>query len=299
MKNYVITGSIGHISKRLVEGLVRAGKNVSVISSSASKAGQIEKLGAKALTGSVQQGSFVHEAFQGADVVYTMIPPNYNTTDWRASQNEVAVNYANAIKALGIRYVVNLSSMGAHLPEGNGPVDGLYDSEQRLNAVPGLNVKHLRPGFFYYNFLELIGLAANAGILGANYGGGEQKLALVHTDDIAAAALDALLNLNFQGVSHQYIYSDLRTGPEIAATLGRAVGKELPWVQFTDEQQLQGMLQGGLPPVNAEALTQMGVSMRNGSMQEEILRAQPVKNAITLEAFAAEFREAWAKSVHA
>ena len=34
MKTYVITGSIGHISKPIIEELVKAGKNVRVVTSS-------------------------------------------------------------------------------------------------------------------------------------------------------------------------------------------------------------------------------------------------------------------------
>ena len=54
MKNYVITGSLGNISRPIVEGLVKAGKNVKVITHSSDRVKEIEKLGAKALVGSVQ-----------------------------------------------------------------------------------------------------------------------------------------------------------------------------------------------------------------------------------------------------
>lgn len=292
MKNYVITGSIGHISKPIVAGLVKAGKNVTVITSKAEKTKEIEELGAKALVGSVQDRAFVRKAFAGADAIYTMIPPIWQTNNWRASQNEVGDNYIEAIKSNKISYVVNLSSLGAHLPEGTGPVKALYDFEQALNAIPGLNVKHLRPSFFYYNFLSQIGLIKHAGIMGANYGGGDQKLALVHTSDIAAVALEELLYLNFEGHSVKHIVSDERTGAEVAKVLGKAIGKDLPWVVFSDDDQLKGLLDGGVPASHAQPFVEMGAAFRSGKMQELLLKEKTV-GPTKLEDFAKEFSAAF------
>src|SRR6266516_3109624 len=101
MKTYVITGSIGHISKPIIEGLVKAGKEVKVITSSPDRIKEIEKTGATALVGKVQDLSFLKEAFKNAEVVYTMIPPIWQTDNWRKSLNEVGSNYAEAIRFNG------------------------------------------------------------------------------------------------------------------------------------------------------------------------------------------------------
>lgn len=292
MKNYVITGSIGHISKPVVIGLVKAGKNVTVITSKTDKVKGIEQLGARALVGSVSDKTFVRKAFAGAEVVYTMIPPIWQTSNWRASQNEVAEIYIDAIKSNNIRFVVNLSSLGAHLKEGTGPVKALYDFEQALNAISGLHVKHLRPSFFFYNFFTQIPLIKHAGIMGANYGGGDQKLALVHTRDIAAVALDELIHLNFSGNSVRHILSDERTGAEVAEVLGKAIGKEIPWVTFTDDEQLKGLLDGGVPASHAKPFVEMGAAFRNGKMQE-LLTTEKTVGPTKLEDFAKEFSAAF------
>lgn len=296
MKNYVITGSLGHISKPVVTGLIKAGKEVSVITSTSDKVKEIERLGAKALVGSLWDQSFVKKAFQGADVVYTMIPPVWKTDNWRASQVEVAVNFTEAIKSNQVKYVVNLSSLGAHLPNGCGPVNALYDFEQMLNRIPGLNVKHLRPSSFYYNLLNQIGLVKHAGILGANYGGGEKKFPLVHTDDIASIALEELLKLEFNGNSVRHIASGEYTGKDIARVIGKAIGKEIPWVEFTDDEQLKGLLEGGVPESHAPAYVEMGAAIRNGKMQEELVKEKIAFGPTKLEDFAKEFAVAFQKS---
>ena len=292
MKTYVITGSIGHISKPVIEGLLKAGNEVRVVTSNVDRVNEIETLGAKALVGTVQDESFVKTAFRNADVVYTMIPPIWQTKNWRAAQNEVANNYVAAIKTNNVKYVVNLSSVGAHVGNGVGPVDGLYDFEQLLNAIDGLNVKHLRPSFFFYNLLAQIGLIKQAGIMGANWGDGE-KVFLVHTKDIAAAALDELLNLNFSGHSVRYIFGDERSGKEIASVLGKAINKELNWVVFTDEEQKQGLLQAGLPETHAKSYTDMGKALREGIMQNDARKNKPTLSPTKLEDFAQEFADAF------
>jgi uncharacterized protein YbjT (DUF2867 family) len=165
MKRYLITGSIGNISKIIVEGLVKAGHDVSVITTSSERVNEIEKLGAKPAVGQLQDLSFLKSVFRAADVVYTMIPPIWQTSNWRKSQNEIAENYAEALKSSNVRYVVNLSSIGANRSEGVGPVTGLHDFEQMLNKLGGINIKHLRPSYFYHNLLAQIGLIKQGGML--------------------------------------------------------------------------------------------------------------------------------------
>ena len=268
--NYVITGSLGHISKPVVEGLVKAGHEVTVITSKSENAEAIEAIGATAAVGSVDDGVFVKQAFAGADAVYLMIPPKWGVTQWRAYQNVISDNYIAAIQENDVRFVVMLSSIGAHMGNGCGPVDGLHDLEQKLKTIEGLNAKILRPAYFYYNLFSMIPLINQAGIVGSNFGGPGYTMTLVHTRDIAEVALQELLNLDFTGQRVRYIVSDERTTDEIARVLGEAIGKpELPWIPFTDEQQKQGMLQAGLNEEMASQYVKMGEALRTGRMQED------------------------------
>ncbi len=292
MKNYLITGSIGNISKNIVEGLVKDGHSVSVITSSSERVSEIEKLGAKALVGQLQDLSFLKNAFSKADVVYTMIPPIWQTSNWRKSQNEVAKNYTEALRSSNVKYVVNLSSIGAHLKDGVGPVNGVHDLEQLLNTLTGINIKHLRPSYFYFNLLAQIGMIKQAGIMGGNFGD-QEKVFLVHPKDIAVAALDELLKLDFTGNSVRYIIGDERSGEEISSVLGKAIGKNLNWVTFTDEQQKAGLLGAGLSEIHASAYTEMGNALRVGTMQADARAHKLSFSPVKLEDFATEFAKAY------
>jgi len=288
---YTITGSLGHISKPIVIALVKAGHQVTVITSSASRVKDIESLGAKAAVGSVEDPAFVTNSFKGTDVVYTMVPPTYAASDWKGYIEQVGKNYAEAIAANKIKYVVNLSSIGAHLPDGVGPVSGLYRVEQLFNALTDVNIKHLRPAYFYNNLFAQTGLIKNLGIMGANFDLSDKTFTIVDPSDIATVAIQALLQLDFKGHSVQYIASDEVSTGEIAATLGSAINKPgLKWVLFTDEQALQGGIQAGLPEEVAKNYVEMNHALHTGAMSEDYWKNHtPVSGKVKLVDFAKNF----------
>ena len=289
---FTVTGSLGNISKPLVQTLIAAGHQVTVISSDPKRAADIEALKATAAIGSVNDIAFLTNAFKGADAVYTMVPPNFGATDWKNYIGSIGRNYAEAIKRAGVKYVVNLSSVGAQLKEGAGPVSGLYQVEQALNALEEVNVLHLRPGFFYYNFFSNIGMIKHMDIIGSNYDG-NASLILADPNDIADVAAKALLQLSFKGKSINHIASDKRTADEVAAVLGNAIGKpNLKWVPFTDEQSKGGMVQNGLTEEVANNYVEMGQAVHNGKLFEAYEDQSFGK--VKLEDFAKVFSKAYA-----
>ena len=294
---YVVLGSLGNISKPLAQKLIDAGHSVTIISSKAEKTSQIEALGAKAAIGSVEDIGFLTKTFTGADAVYTMVPPNFGAGDWKKYIAGIGENYAAAIQAAGVKNVVDLSSIGAHMPDGCGPVSGLYFAEKALNGIDGVNVKHLRAGFFFQNFFGNIGMIKHMGIIGGNYGDGT-TLTLVHTDDIADAAAEELLGLSFKGKSIRYVIGDEKTTNQVAAILGKAIGKpELPWIDFKDEDTFAALVQAGLSEEIAKNYAEMGAAMRSGEMASEYNSNKPtVFGKTKLEAFAPVFAAIYSQS---
>ncbi len=275
---YVLTGSVGHISKPLAQKLIAVGHEVTIISSKETNKDAIEKLGAKAAIGSVEDVSFLKKAFAGADAVYTMVPPFFGAANWKEWIGQIGKKYAEAIKSTGVKHVVNLSSIGADLPDGCGPVSGLYKAEQALNTLADVNIKHLRPSYFFDNLLANVGLIKNMGIMGSNFGGSDYKLVLTDTNDIADVAFEELSALQFKGHSVRYIASDERSTDEIAKLIGSAIGNPtLPWVVFTNEQAKEGMLQAGLPEEVVNNYTEMGAALQSGIMQEDYWKSRPEK----------------------
>jgi uncharacterized protein YbjT (DUF2867 family) len=290
---YVLSGSLGNINRPLAIQLIAAGHQVTIISSKAEREPAIAAIGAKAVIGSVEDVAFLTQTFKGADAVFTLIPPVDDAADWKAYIHSIGKNFAAAIKASGVKKVVNLSSIGADQAEGCGPVTGLHFAELELNKLDDADIKHLRPGFFYTNLFANIGMIKNAGILGNNYGA-DAPIIMTHPNDIAAVAAEELLKLDFNGKSVRYVASDEPTSKEITAVLGAAIGQpNLPYVEFTDEQNLGGIIQAGLPAEIARNFVEMGKAARTGKMFEDY-RKHPVQLQKTkLEDFAKEFAAAY------
>jgi uncharacterized protein YbjT (DUF2867 family) len=288
-----VTGSLGNISKPLAKLLIAAGHQVTIVSSKADKTAEIEALGAKAAIGSIADTDFLTKAFTGADAVYTMVPPSFSESDNRKYVSNTAKNYAEAINKAGITRVVNLSSIGAHVDGGTGQISGNHDAEIILNGLENVAVKHVRAGFFYVNFFSNIDMIKHMGFMGSNYDA-STRLIMVHPNDIAAAIAHELQQ-PFTGKSVRYITSDERTMGEIATVLGTAIGKpDLRWVEFTDEQTLNGMLQAGLPAEPAKNFVEMGTAVRSGILWEDYDAKNNKPNGkIKLEEFAKEFAAAY------
>lgn len=284
-----LTGSLGNISKPLAEILFKNGHEVTVISSDAKKINVIEALGAKAAIGSVSDTAFLTEAFKGADAIYTMVPPNWGVSNYRQYIANTGKNYLEAIKASGVKRVVNLSSIGAHLPEGTGPIAGLYEVEHTLDTLDGVAVKHLRAGIFYINFFFDIPVILNMGIMGNNYES-NARLVMVHPKDIAAAAAQELQG-SFKGKSCRYVAGEEQEIAAVVKILGTAIGKpELPWVKFSDEETAAGMIAAGMSKAIANLYVEMGHAIGSGILFEDFHQQPPISwGSIKLADFANEF----------
>lgn len=287
--NITLTGSLGNISKPLAEQLLHQGHAVTIISSDPQRILAIEALGATAAIGSVSDAAFLAEAFRGADAVYTMVPPNWSVPNYRDYIAQTGEHYRAAIRASGVQRVVNLSSIGAHLSGGTGPIAGLYDVEQALNTLEGVAVTHLRPGIFYVNFLFDIPMIHRLGTLGNNYGG-QTSLVLAHPRDIAAAAAQALQDAP-QGPRHRYVASAVCTAAEAASVLGAAIGQpDLPWTQFSDADTYAGMTAAGMSPAIASTYVEMGQAIGSGLLFQDFEAHRPaMEGGIPLADFAQAF----------
>ena len=164
---YAITGATGNIGRRIAESLLAKGKEVRVIGRNAERLQALVDKGAQPFVGDLEDSQFLTKAFSGAGAAYLMIPPHFQAEDFRAYQNRVGESIAKALKNSSIKYALNLSSLGAHLPERTGPILGLYDQEQRLNQIPGVHMVHLRPTYFMENLFHNLDLIKHQGINGS------------------------------------------------------------------------------------------------------------------------------------
>lgn len=311
----VVTGSLGNISKPLTKELVQKGHEVTVISSKPERQAAIEALGARAAIGTLEDSSFVASVFTGADAVYCMLPPfNYfdPNLDVMESARKLATSYVQAIRQSGVKRVVHLSSIGAHLSKGNGLLAFHHLAESIFRELPSeVAIMHMRPCGFYNNLYDfkdmmkgkgLLGrfltlrysglmdmIKGKTGIIAANYGA-DDKLPWVAPADIAAAIAGVIMT-SFTGVNIQYVASEELTCNEVASILGEAIGKPyLRWALMSDKQMLSGLKMFGFPEGRALGVVEMNAGIHSGLVDEDYHRNKPkVMGKVKMKDFAREF----------
>ena len=290
----IVTGSLGHIGKPLMEELVLKGHTVTVISSNPERRSAIEALGAKAAIGTMEDADFLSTTFTGADAVYVMETMGGNSyfdpnLDIIAAINKIGNSYKRAIEQSGVKRVVHLSSIGAHTDKGNGLLAFHYNVENILKSLPtDVAITFMRPVGFYYNLLGFINNIKTQGVIATNYGG-DSKKPWVSPLDIAAAVAEELVT-PFEGRKVRYVASDEISCNELASLLGATIGQpDLKWVVISDEQMLQGMLAAGMNPKIAAGMVEMNSSTNTGDLYEDYYRNRPTLGKVKLKEFAKEF----------
>ena len=294
----VITGSLGHISKPLTQELVQKGHTVTVVSSKSEKQKDIEALGARAAIGSIENVDFLVATFRGADAVYTMLPPP-NFTDANIDLMKLTRtqtnNYAHAIQQSGVKRVVHLSSIGAHLTHGSGLILFHRQAEDILDKLSEVNVTYMRPVGFYYNLFNFVGGIKANGTMMSNYGA-DDKIPWVSPIDIASAIASEIVQ-PLLGRKILYVASEILTCTEVARILGEAIGKpDLKWSLIPD-QQLQSMYESfGMPKSIVTGLVEMQANMHSGPFYDDYCKHQPPLGKTKMKDFAEEFAAFYKRS---
>src|SRR5260370_31295627 len=151
---YVILGGSGDTGSIVANFLLSKGKKVRVVWRDSGRLQRFVDKGAEAFTATMSDAAALTNAFSGARAAYLMLPPAKSRDDQERDRDGIA----KAVKEHGLRCAVHLSSYGAQVPEGTGPVAGVHSSEQKLNGISGLNVLHLRAAYFMENNLAAIGM---------------------------------------------------------------------------------------------------------------------------------------------
>src|SRR6204780_358777 len=159
---YVILGASGNPGSIIANSLLSARKKVRVVGRDSGRLQRFVDKGAEAFTADLSDAPAVTKVFSGARAAYLMLPPAKSPEEQERDSDGIA----KAVKKSGLRYAVHLSSYGAQLAEGAGPVSGLHSSENKLNAIEDLNVLHLRAAYFMENNLAAIGMIHGMGIFG-------------------------------------------------------------------------------------------------------------------------------------
>jgi uncharacterized protein YbjT (DUF2867 family) len=283
---YVVLGATGNTGSVIATSLLLKGERVRVVGRNASRLERFVRKGAEAFTANVSDAAALTKALTGARAAYLMLPPSMTSPDYRADQERESDAIAKAVKDSALRYAVHLSSFGAQVAEGTGPIAGLHSSEQKLNAVTGLNVLHLRAGYFMENNLAAIGMIQGMGMFGYALIP-DLKLPMIATRDIGDYAAQRILKLDFSGKQTRELLGerDLSMN-EATAVIARGIGKpDLRYVQFPYEEVQQVLMQMGIPPKTAGQFIEMYKAINEGVVAAQEPRSAENTTPTSFEKF--------------
>ena len=261
-----LTGATGNIGGKIAEILLSMNLKIRCLARGAEKLEALAAGGAEVLALDLRGTPALIRALSGIRVIFTMIPPNYGATDFRAYQNEMGESIATAVEKAGVKYVVNLSSQGGYLPDGTGPIKGLHDQEERLNRLEGVHILHLRPTYFMENLLSFADMIQSSNLTGSAIDG-DLKIPMIATRDIAAYAAERLVNKDFTGITVKDLLGqrDLSMN-EATRIIGQKIGSpDLKYTRFTYEETRKSMVGAmGLSPDLAELFVEMSRAINEG-----------------------------------
>lgn len=287
-----VTGATGHIGRNVTELLLNEGVRVRALGRSETRLSDVQRAGAETMVGDVSDAAFMTKAFRGANAVFTLLPTDLQAVDYRATQARTSAAITTAIRDSGVRSVVAISSLGAELSEGTGPIATLYDFEQQLRQLEHVDVLVLRPAYFFENFEEAIGLIRAQGIH-ANAVDPDVPVPMIATRDIAAVAAEALRTRNWHGtVVRELMGPDDLTFAEVTRILAARLGKpDLPYVRMTYDDLTATYEQVGLSPDVARAYVELVRALNDGTVASLEKRTPANTMPTWFEDFAEELAE--------
>ncbi len=286
---YVVTGATGNSGHVVAGYLLSRGKKVRAIGRSEERLQPLAARGAEPFVCDLADAAALAKAFAGAEGVYAMIPPKMDAENYRAHQDHIAAAIAAALAESRVKHVVSLSSFGADKNEKTGPVVGLHIMEEKLNQIPGLNVLHVRAGYFMENTLAQIGIIKLLGVTAGSLRP-ELEIPMIATRDIAAFAAERLARLDFSGAQTQELLGERDISmAEVAGIIGRAIGRpHLSYMRVPNEQVVEALTQMGASKSTADLMIQMSDAMNAGHMAALEKRSKENSTPTSYETFVKE-----------
>jgi uncharacterized protein YbjT (DUF2867 family) len=284
-----VMGAAGNVGGALSRLLLDKDVQVRALGRSPERLDALTVLGAQPYVVNAQDATRLTETFRGVDAAFTLLPYDPQDPHYRRSQARLGESIVEAIAAARVPRVVFLSSIGADLPSGTGPVVSLHEQEERLRDLTGVDVLVLRPGSFFENFAHALPLIEDEGIL-ADTVAPEVVIPMIAAADVAAAAADALTTREWTGVEVRELLGERDLSyAEAAAILGEALARPgLPYVQIPEADMQAALCQAGFSPDMARLQLELNRALSDGTVVAGEPRSSRNTAPTSFEAFATE-----------
>ena len=251
----VVTTPTGHIGGKLANLLLNRKTDITVIARHPEKVKDLASRGATVVAGEHGDPKVLEHAVRDADALFWLTPSALNSRDPLGDARQLADAAASVLRKYPELRVVQLSSAGAFLPSGTGPIAGLHYTEEKFREA-GKNVVALRPNEFMENIFFSLGSIVADGSIYTSVSG-SLAAPMIATQDIAEIAADVLS----KGLQGHYVVDIV--GPEevsfdrFAQITGETIGKPVRVVTIPGDKLKTALVQAGLSPEMAGLFVEM------------------------------------------
>ncbi len=277
---YAIAGVSGHTGTVVADTLLAAGKPVRVIVRDAAKGAPWQARGAEVAVASLDDAAALTRALTGVTGVYLLVPPRPASTAPLEENRGLIAALAAAVTAAGKPHVVLLSSIGAHLPAGTGPIRSAYDAEVALTAT-GAPLTAIRAAYFLENWAGGFG-ALGQGIL-PTFIPQAQVIPMVATRDIGRTAAAALIEGGRGRTVIELAGARDYSPRDVAAALAQLTGRPVAAHDAPLDAVVSTFTGFGLSAAFAELYREMYAGVIAGTVRWEGGAARPIRGALALE----------------
>jgi uncharacterized protein YbjT (DUF2867 family) len=219
---FVVAGVSGHTGQVVAETLLAQKRAVKVVVRDAAKGAPWKAKGADVAVADLGDAGALTQALKGAEGAYVLVPPTFAAPNFRAYQDRLSTAIAAAVRASRVPHVVFLSSIGAQLALGSGPIVGLHVAEEMFRREKATAWTFLRAGYFMEN-LEASFATLPQGFI-PSFMPPSLGIDMIATADIGRQAA-ALLVEGGKGTEVVQLGGPSVSMNDVAAAIGRIIGK--------------------------------------------------------------------------
>jgi NAD(P)H dehydrogenase (quinone) len=260
---YAIMGITGQVGSAVAEDLFAQGKQIRAIVRSAEMAASWKDRGAEIAVADYDDPNALASAFEGADGVFLMLPPNNAPAPGFPHTHKTLASYHAALSKVLPKKAVYLSSIGAEQSSGLGIITSLHLMEQKLGDLP---IAHafLRAGWFMENHVWDVRTARSEGKIFSNLYPLDRKFSLVATADIGKAGAD-VLGQEWKGARYIEVAGPGQYSPnDLARAFSSALGRKIEAVAVPREKWTEFFLGQGMPEGRTESRAEMVDGFNSG-----------------------------------
>lgn len=276
---FVVAGATGRVGSATAESLLTAGANVRVLVRRPGDAETWRHRGAEAHAVALDDRVALGSALEGCSGFFVLLPFDLTADDLDAHADRLIASIAGAVADQNVPHVVMLSSGGADLAEGTGPITGLHRLEQAL-LTTSTTLTALRSGHFQEKVADVIDIARDSGVYPVFAASADTPIPMVATRDIGEAAAHALLSPPSSSETVDII-GPAYTEREVAALLGDALGRELHVATIPQASWAGALTDAGFRPHVAESLAELYRADEQGLLAPRGNRSIHVSTTVT------------------